>query len=38
MKLIRTLKNFFIQWKKNREYKKRIEELKRRDPFNYKNF
>ena len=26
------------RWKKNREYEKKIKELKKRDPFTYKNF
>lgn len=37
-KLFSTLKKLYRNWKRDREYKKRIEELKKRDPFNYKNF
>ena len=37
-KLFSILKKFYRNWKRDREYKKRIEELKKRDPFNYKNF
>ena len=37
-KLFSALKKLYINWKRDREYKKRIKELKKRDPFNYKNF
>lgn len=38
MKFIETIKILFKNWKKKREFKKKIEELKKRDPFTYKNF
>jgi hypothetical protein len=38
MKIIEYFKSLIRNWKRNREYKKRIKELKKRDPFNYKNF
>jgi|TARA_B100000212_G_scaffold199285_2_gene150328 hypothetical protein len=38
MKFINWIKAKIWAWKKNREYKKRIAELKKRDPFTYKNF
>tara|TARA_B100001778_G_scaffold329353_1_gene330159 strand:- start:404 stop:520 length:117 start_codon:yes stop_codon:yes gene_type:complete len=38
MKFINWIKAKIWAWKKNREYKKRIDELKKRDPFTYKNF
>ena len=36
---MKTIKNLFfwiVNWKKRRQLKKRIEELRKRDPFNYK--
>lgn len=38
MKLIRAIKNLLNRWKQNRRYKKKLKELKKRDPFIYKNF
>ncbi len=38
MKFLETIKNRYKNWKKRREFKKKIEELKKRDPFIYKNF
>ena len=38
MKFINWIKAKIWAWKKNREYKKRINDLKKRDPFTYKNF
>ena len=38
MNIIKYFKSLYRKWKRNKEYKKRIEELKKRDPFNYKNF
>ncbi len=38
MKFINWIKAKIWAWKKNKEYKKRIDELKKRDPFTYKNF
>lgn len=32
------VKEVIKNWKKKKEYKRRIEELKKRDPFVYKNF
>jgi len=36
--MIRYLKRLYTKWKKEREFKKKIKELKKRDPFNYTNF
>ena len=38
MKLINWIKDKIYQYKKEKEYKKKIKELKKRDPFTYKNF
>lgn len=38
MKIIRWVKAKIWAFKKNREYKKKIKELKKRDPFTYKHF
>lgn len=38
MKIIKWIKAKIWAYKKNKEYKKKIEELKKRDPFTYKNF
>ena len=38
MKIINYIKKLIRDWKRNREYKKKIKELKKRDPFHYKNF
>ena len=32
------IKQKIARWQKDTEYKKKIEELKKRDPFTYKNF
>lgn len=32
------IKEKIKNWKKNQEYKKKIKELKKKDPFTYKNF
>jgi hypothetical protein len=37
-KIIEWFKAKIWLWKKRRQYKKRIKELKKRDPFIYKNF
>ena len=37
MKLLQTIKNFFKRRKLEKEYKKKLEELRKRDPFVYKN-
>jgi len=36
--VIKFIKKIYRDWKFNREYKKKIKELKKRDPFNYRNF
>ena len=38
MKLIKWIKAKIWEYKKEKEYKKKIAELKKRDPFTYKNF
>lgn len=38
MKLLNWIKFKIWEYKKEKEYKKKIAELKKRDPFNYKNF
>lgn len=38
MKLIKYIKSLYINYKRNQKYKQRIKELKKRDPYNYKNF
>lgn len=38
MKIIRFLKNKILEFKRNREFKRKLKELKKRDPFTYKNF
>ena len=38
MKLVKWIKSLVWKWRKEREYKKKIQELKKRDPFTYKNF
>lgn len=38
MKIINWFKAKFLAYKKNKEYKKKIKELKKRDPFTYKHF
>ena len=38
MKIKEWLKKKAEERKKEKEYQKRIEELRKRDPFNYKNF
>ena len=38
MKIINYLKNLYRNYKRNRLYKKKIKELKKREPFSYKNF
>lgn len=38
MKVIRWIKNKIWEYKREKEYKKKIAELKKRDPFTYKNF
>lgn len=36
MMIIKWIKKRYSDWKLNRLYKKRIEELKKRDPFTYR--
>lgn len=36
--MIKKIKEKIEKWKKQKEYKKKIAELRKRDPFNYKNF
>jgi len=36
--MIKWIKSLYWKWKKEKEYKKKIAELKKRDPFTYKNF
>lgn len=38
MKLVNYIKSLYRDYKRNRLYKKKIKELKKRDPFTYKNF
>ncbi len=37
MKIFNWIKNKIVQWKKKREFKKKLAELKKRDPFVYKH-
>ena len=36
--MIKFIKNLIFKWKREKEFKKKLEELKKRDPFTYKNF
>ena len=36
--LIKKIKKLYLDWRFDRTYRKKIKELKKRDPFNYKNF
>jgi len=38
MKLIKFIKNLYFKYRQNKRYKKKLKELKKRDPFIYKNF
>ena len=38
MKLIQWIKAKIWEYKKEKQYRKKIAELKKRDPFTYKNF
>ena len=38
MKIFNYIKNWYTTYKKNKLYNKKIKELKKRDPFSYKNF
>ena len=38
MKFIQWIKGLIYNWKMERRYKKKIKELKKRDPYTYKNF
>jgi hypothetical protein len=37
MNIVRKVKEFFRKRKQEREFKKKLEELRKRDPFVYKN-
>ena len=38
MKLLKYIKAYFAKRKKEKEFKAKLAELRKRDPFNYKNF
>jgi hypothetical protein len=38
MNILKLIKNLLLYYKKNKEYKNKIKELKKNDPFIYKNF
>lgn len=38
MNILKYLKQLFFRFKNEREYRKKIKILKKRDPFTYKNF
>lgn len=38
MWLINKIKDYFKKRRKNKEYKRKLAELRKRDPFTYKNF
>ena len=38
MKIFKWIKNKVLEYKREKEFKKKIKELKKRDPFTYKNF
>lgn len=38
MNIFKKIKDWFTKYKKNRLYKKKLKELRKRDPFNYTNF
>ena len=38
MRLIKWIKSKIWEYKREKEYKKKLAELKKRDPFSYKNF
>ena len=38
MKLVNWVKSLIWKYKKEKEFKRKLKELKRRDPFTYKNF
>lgn len=38
MNIVKWIKKKYWAYKKEKEYKRKIEELKKRDPFIYKNF
>lgn len=38
MRLIKWIKAKIWEYKREKEYKKKLKEIKKRDPFNYKNF
>jgi hypothetical protein len=38
MNILNWFKRKYFSWKREKEYQKKLKELKKRDPFNYKNF
>lgn len=38
MNIFYKIKQLYVKFKKDRLYKKKLKELKKRDPFNYPNF
>ena len=38
MRLVKWIKGKIWNWKREREFKRKLAELKKRDPFTYKNF
>ena len=36
--MIKWIKSLIYKWKQEKEFKKKLAELKKRDPFTYKNF
>jgi len=38
MRLIKWIKEKYNDFKREKEYQKKLKELRKRDPFNYKNF
>ena len=37
-RMIKSIHKILKKWKREKDYQKKIAELKKRDPFNYKNF
>lgn len=36
--MVKKIRDIIKKWQQEKEYQKRIKELKKRDPFTYKNF
>ena len=36
--MIKSVQKIIKKWQKEKEYQKKLAELRKRDPFNYKNF